>query len=238
MVLSTLFTLFRTGAIILLLNDYFKREYPERYNNFIIEFPLYLIYLYSKGQIMYGKLRRQINEFIDANPHIKKFVNDIYKSKSDDLEIEYIVDGKVSEKYKRTQSLPDRTEKDGSLLIFSDLSSSDKCIPKKIIGSEIKFDYKVSNIQFMLVEVKLNDNTYKINLKTDLFNYYIVDNVLDRNFFRYYLLNYIDAITGDDISSVSKYIVKIIDQNVAVKEFDITDTKFITIKENEYTVSE
>ncbi len=238
MVLSTLFTLFRTGAIILLLNDYFKREYPERYNNFIIEFPLYLIYLYSKGQIMYGKLRRQINEFIDANPHIKKFVNDIYKSKSDDLEIEYIVDGKVSEKYKRTQSLPDRTEKDDSLLIFSDLSSNDKCIPKKIIGSEIKFDYKVSNIQFMLVEVKLNDNTYKINLKTDLFNYYIVDNVLDRKFFRYYLLNYIDAITGDDISSVSKYIVKIIDQNVAVKEFDITDTKFITIKENEYTVSE
>ena len=81
-----------------------------------------MIYLYSKGQIIYGKLRCQIKEFIDANPHIKKFVNDnIYKSKSNDLEIEYIVDGKVSAKYKRTQSLPDRTDDDGSLFIFSDL---------------------------------------------------------------------------------------------------------------------
>jgi hypothetical protein len=238
MVLSTLFTLFRTGALILLLNDYFKREYPERYNNFIIEFPLYLIYLYSKGQIIYGKLHCQIKEFIDANPHIKKFVNDnIYKSKSNDLEIEYIVDGKVSAKYKRTQSLPDRTDNDGSLFIFSDLLSDNKCVPKKILGQEIKFDYKASNIQFMLMEVNLNDKNYIIHLKTDAYNYYVVDNVLDRKFLSYYLINY-HNVNYEDIKSIMVYDVKMIDHNVAVKDFNITDTKFITIKENEYTVSE
>lgn len=238
MVLSTLFTLFRTGALILLLNDYFKREYPERYNNFIIEFPLYLIYLYSKGQIIYGKLRRQIIEFIDSNPHIKKFVNEnIYKSKSNDLEIEYIVDGKVSAKYKRTQSLPDRSENDGSLLIFSDLVSSDKCIPKKIIGSEINFDYKASNIQFMLLEVILNDKNYIIHLKTESYNYYLVDNVLDRKFLSYYLMNY-HNVKYEEINTLMSYDVKMIDQNVSVKEFDITDKTFITFKENEYTISE
>jgi hypothetical protein len=236
MVLSTLFTLFRTGALILLLNDYFKREYPERYNNFIIEFPLYLIYLYSKGQIIYGKLHCQIKEFMNANPHIKKFVNDnIYKSKSNDLEIEYIVNGKVSAKYKRTQSLPDRSEND--LLIFSHLLSDNKCIPRKILAPEINFDYKMSNIQFMLLEVILNDKNYIIHLKTDAYNYYVVDNVVDRKFLSYYLINY-HNVNYEDIANITTYDVKMIDQNVAVKEYDITDTKFITVKENEYTVSE
>jgi hypothetical protein len=238
MVLSTLFTLFRTGALILLLNDYFKREYPERYNNFIIEFPLYLIYLYSKGQIMYAKLHSQIKEFIDANPHIKKFVNDnIYRSKSNDLEIEYIVNGKVTEKYKRTQSLPDRTENDGSLLIFSDLLSDNKCIPKKILGPEINFDYKMSNIQFMLLEVILNDKIYIIHLKTESYNYYLVNNVFDIKFLSYYLINY-HNVKYEDIANITTYGVKMVDQNVSVKEFIITATKFITIKENEYTISE
>jgi hypothetical protein len=238
MVLSTLFTLFRTGAIILLLNDYFKREYPERYNNFMIEFPLYLIYLYSKGQIMYSKLHSQIKAFIDANPDIKKFVNDnIYKSKTNDLEIEYIVNGNVAAKYKRTQSLPDRNEMDGDLLIFSDLLSENKCIPKKILGPEINFDYKVSNIQFMLLEVMLNDKNYIIHLKTESYNYYLVDNVLDRKFLSYYLMNY-HNVKYEDIKTIMTYDIKIIDQNVAVKEFDITDTNFLTIKENEYTISE
>ena len=241
MVLSTLFTILRTGALVFLLNDYFKRLYPAKYDNLLIEIPLQIIYLYSKCQIIYAKVHRQINEFIDANPHIKTFVDDFYKSKSnvDDLEIEYIVNGVIYTKYKRTQSLPDRTENDGSLLIFSDLSASDnKCIHKKILQNEINFDYKVAAVQFLLIELSLDDKTFIINLKTDTYNYYIVDNVIDKNFISYYLMKNYTVIIYEDIRSVEKYTIKMIDQNVNVKDIEITDTKFITIKENEYTVSE
>ena len=241
MVLSTLFTILRTGALVFLLNDYFKRLYPAKYDNLLIEIPLQIIYLYSKCQIIYAKVHRQINEFIDANPHIKTFVDDFYKSKSnvDDLEIEYIVNGVIYTKYKRTQSLPDRTENDGSLLIFSDLSASDnKCIHKKILQNEINFDYKVAAVQFLLIELSLDDKTFIINLKTDTYNYYIVDNVIDKNFISYYLMKNYTVIIYEDILSVEKYTIKMIDQNVNVKDIEITDTKFITIKENEYTVSE
>jgi len=245
MVLSTLFTILRTGAIVLLLNDYFKRVYPAKYDNLLIEIPLQIIYLYSKCQIIYAKVHRQINEFIDANPHIKTFIDDFYKSKSksndDDLEIEYIVNGVIYTKYKRTQSLPDRTENDGSLLIFSDLSASDnnnKCVHKKILQNEINFDYKVAAVQFMLMELSIDDKTFIINLKTDTYNYYIVDNVIDRKFISYYLMKNYTVITYEDIRCLTKYSLRIIDQNVNVKDIEITDTKFITIKENEYTVSE
>jgi hypothetical protein len=64
-----------------------------------------------------------------------------------------------------------------------------------------------------------------------------VENVLDRKFLSYYLMNY-HNVKYEDIANITTYDVKMIDQNVSVKEFDITDKTFITIKENEYTISE
>ena len=238
MVLSTLFTIFRTGALIILLNDYVKRNYPERYENLLIEIPLHLIYFYSKCQIMYAKLKKIVKEFIEANPPIQKFINDIYKSKSEIYEIEY-VNGEVVSKYKRTQSLPDRTENDGSLVIYSNLGTNDKCLNKKIIPLEINFDYQISKIQFILVELKFeSDNdtkSCKIVLKNDTYNYYIIDNILDKKFFVYYLRKYEPSIaTNSELNTVKEFIVKIIDHNVNVGLFTITDAQFITIKENDY----
>ena len=118
MVFSALFTILRTGTLFLLLNDYFKRTYPEKYDNLLIEIPLKLIYVYSKCQVIYTKLQRKINEYIDANPSLRLLIKDIYKSNySNDFEIEHIVKGIVVAKYKRSQTLP---EKDDSFFIYSD----------------------------------------------------------------------------------------------------------------------
>ena len=220
MVLSTLFSFFKTGVLLVLLNDYLKREYPAKYNNLLIEIPLQLIYVYSKCQIIYGKLHRQLSEFMAANPHI----SEIYNIAD---EIEYVVDGKIVATYKITHSLPENGG-DG-LLVYSDTKS--KCVPKKILSKEnIEFEYKISNVQFMLVELIINDSIYKINLKTEAFTYYIVGNKLDKRFFCYYLLKYNNLARSD-----ACYTVKIIDHNVSVKEFDITDSKYIIIQENDYT---
>ena len=87
----------------------------------------------------------------------------------------------------------------------------------------------------MLVEVKINDEAYKINLKTDKFNYYIVDNILDLKFFKYYLYNYqVCNLTTEEKDKINKIVVKIIDHNVNMRELEITDDKFIIIKKDDY----
>ena len=233
MVFSALFTILRTGTLFLLLNDYFKRTYPEKYDNLLIEIPLKLIYVYSKCQVIYTKLQRKINEYIDANPSLRLLIKDIYKSNySNDFEIEHIVKGIVVAKYKRSQTLP---EKDDSFFIYSDLS--EKCASKIIFHSKFDFNYKKSNIQFMMVECKfeLKSETkcYKIVLKSDTYNYYVVNNVLDNKFFKYYLRKYHPEL-GEAVIDIKQFSVKIIDQNVNIETFDITEEKSIIIEENKY----
>ena len=60
-------TLLRTGVLALLLNDYLKRNYPEKYQELIITFSYNLIYLYSRAQILYINLIRVINKKIEEN---------------------------------------------------------------------------------------------------------------------------------------------------------------------------
>ncbi len=90
--LSAFCTIFKTGVFLLLLNDYVKRTYPEKYESLLVEIPLKMIYIYSNCQIIYGKLQRKMNEFIENNPQVKKVINDIYKlGGKEALEIEYII---------------------------------------------------------------------------------------------------------------------------------------------------
>ena len=254
-ILSTLFTTFKTVVFFFLLNDYVKRTYPEKYESLLVEIPMKLIYIYSNCQIIYGKLKDRVNEFIENNPQAKEAINNIYKMSGKafglyniDLEIEYIVNGELCEKYKRTQSLPDVIEKNDVLLIFSDLTSGEKCVNKKILQSEINFDYKISNIQFILLELKLvfkiadqenDENTYKVVLKSDTYNYYVVNNVLDQKFFKYYLRTYFpDTVTRETFVNIDIINVKIIDQDVNIKTFALTEENSIILKENEYIICE
>lgn len=239
---SALFAVLKTSALLILLNDYFKRTYPEKYETLLVEIPLQMIYIYSKCQIMSGKIQRKVNEFIDANPPIKKFINDIYKcSDTRDLEIEYIVNGDVSGKYKRTQSLPDTRDKANEMLIFSDLSTNEKCVNKKILQPDIDFTYKISSVQFILFEVrfvvKTETKCIVVLLKSDTYNYYIVNNIIDKNFLKYYLKNYAsDSVISEEINEINTFHVKVIDNDVNIETFDIKGENCLIVKESEYII--
>jgi hypothetical protein len=188
------------------------------------------------------KVQRKVNEFIEANPHIKKIINDIYKySDSRDLEIDHIVNGEVSGKYKRTQALPDARENADEMLIFSDLSTSEKCVNKKILQPNIDFNYEISNVQFILFEVKFDLKTESkcvaLVLKSDTYNYYIVNNVIDIKFLKYYLKNHASVLmTSGEINEIATFHVKMIDNDVNIQTFDIKDENSVIIKENEYII--
>ena len=86
----------------------------------------------------------------------------------------------------------------------------------------------------MLCELVVGEKTYKINLKSDIenYNYYLVDNIINKKFLIYYLIEFYNE---DFNKSTDKFILKLIDHNVNICEIDITDnSNYIQIKKDSY----
>jgi hypothetical protein len=79
---------------------------------------------------------------------------------------------------------------------------------------------------FVLVEVIVDSVTYKVDLKNDDVNFYVVGNLLNDMYINYLLYN----IHG--LENVTKYSVKILDQNVTSVDFD--ETKSLKFNKTDY----
>jgi hypothetical protein len=238
-IINSLFTLLKTTAIIIYLNDYFKNNYPETHEQILINISFNVIYFYSKGQIVFHKSCKYINNFIEGNPYCKKIVDEIYKKNICQNEICQIKNDQIYIKYFTDIGDIKFEDEQDSFYIFSDnINEVNKCVNKIILHSQpFITNYESSNIKFMLVEVKIDDKIFKIDLKTDSENFYIINNILDKRFFTYYLKNYQLYNFRDDESNnitLDKLYIKIIDNNVNIRELEITDDKFIIIKKDEY----
>ena len=115
-------------------------------------------------------------------------------------------------------------------IIYSDYDSKNVCTNKKIIVkdsttsncSDNDFIYEVSDIKFFLVELKFGEkNSHKIELKTDEFNFYVVGNSFNKQFFIYYLKQILKI--SEEIKDDDKFNLKILDHNVNTVELDFTD---------------
>ena len=78
-IFNSLFTFLKTTAVLIYLNEYFKNTYPQKYQETLINVSFKLVYLYSKGQLVFFKVHKNVSNFIDSNPHIKKLVDEICK---------------------------------------------------------------------------------------------------------------------------------------------------------------
>jgi hypothetical protein len=234
MLISELLSFLKTATFLILLNDYFKRNFPERYEEILVNVSFHLINMYSQSQIFYVKIYSKITKFIEANPYLKKKFDEIYKKNIQQNEIYQIKnDGQIHIKYYTDNSENYFEHDDSSIYLFSD--NQNKCVNKVILHSQpFLTDYEVSNIKFLLVEIKIDNKAYKVDLKTDEYNYYIVNNILDKKFFVYFFRNYqLYQFTDTDYDSI-KFVIKILDHNCNLREFEITDDKFIIIKKDDY----
>jgi len=117
---------------------------------------------------------------------------------------------------------------DYDFAIYSDLKINTTCENKKIFqnNEHLTEEYETSNIQFMLIELLVGEKkTFKITLKNEKYNFYIVENMLSKDFFTYYLKNIHDDkfdLTEESIKE-DKITIKIIDHDVNKLEFDLTD---------------
>ena len=85
------------------------------------------------------------------------------------------------------------------------------------------------------MEFKIGDNEpYKVDLKTDKFNYYLVGNKFTKQFFIFYLKNYLEIKEIKD----DKVNLKIIDHDINTFEIDFTDkNESIVLEKNGYQLS-
>jgi len=238
MVFSYIFSLLKSGLFIVLLNDYFKRVHPEKYEDVIVTTTLKFIYLYSKLQIITNKAYSSAKQIILSNPRVAELLAE-YRFKTNSI-YEFILDEKIiysinSKKIYNNTELPTNYD----FIVFSDsnnVTSGNRYINKillKTIPQTQCIMYELSDIKFMLIEVKINDKTIKLNFKTDEYNYYISDNIFDYKFFKYFLKKYhINEIKDVNEEILKGMTINILDNNVNNIEYGVSEC--IQLKKNEY----
>jgi len=94
---------------------------------------------------------------------------------------------------------------------------------------QILDDYKQSTIKFFSIELEYKKAIHSIELTNENYNHYIVNNVLNKVFFKYYLTNVLNIEIDKNIFD---YKLVVIDHNVNVVE--LTQNDSLIIKENNY----
>jgi hypothetical protein len=92
-------------------------------------------------------------------------------------------------------------------------------------------DYKYSNIRFFALDLTYKNETHSIDLKNENCNHYIVNNVLNKEFFNYYLTNVLDV---EIDKNNFDYKVALVDHNVNMVE--LTPNDYLIINENDYEI--
>jgi len=241
----SIYTIIKKVIFYKLLHDYIKVNYPEQYNYVFINLGYYSLYVFTKFQIIFNKTNKQITSVINNSPFLTTLIQKINITKNP-FDLEFIKNGEiidscyVSSFYKSNMKINEETFEKCDFAVFSDYeNSNDNCVNKKIINSTSNIDLncKTSNIKFILFEVSINGKDYKIDLKNENYNYYVIDNIIDFNFIIYYLnYFYLLSLSNDEICSKSKngdYKIKIIDNNANIVEINKISVS-IQIKENNY----
>ena len=185
-----------------------------------------VVYFYSSCQIGYNKYIhsnfRCLYNFLNCNQ------NEIIQFKNN----------KTTKKYYKTNTdnyFNDNLDVESIYIFVDNKRIKNNCANKIISRSCITFpDYEISNIQFMLIETTINNKVYQIFLKTETYNYFIVDNIFDIHFFKFYFQNYCQM---TDIDTLENIKLKILDNNITmVDNIDISSQNYIIIKKDEYII--
>ena len=227
-------SLLNTLLYIMLFADVLERRFPNEFKRIMIEITINCIYAFSKLQIYFSQTNTTINRIIDSNPTLSKLKNDvkIFLKQDNSVKEEYIKNGKPI-----IRTICD----DYDFRIFSCYSESG-LINKKLVYEEetvkdISFDSETTDIKFMLIELQIGEKeVHKIDLKSDKFNYYLVGNKFNKQFFIYYLRQYLNV--NKEINDSDKISLKILDHNVNTIHLDLTDKNAsLELEKNNYKLN-
>jgi len=214
------------------LHEYLSLKYPMEYNDFRIQCGYYLVYYFSKVQLMYFKI----------HPHIVKGLEPFFQDKPFIEDVEFIKDGEVlySCSYEEVNGLNSTTlPTDFDFMVYSQMDSEVKCINKKMFYSLPVTFHKIekTDYHFMLTEVIIGNESIKIDLLTGCVNYFIVRNRIDEKFIFYYLKKFEPWVFDKySLEEIQKYQLTIIDHSINVKE--LTKDSQIIFHKSSYEIIE
>jgi len=226
-------SLLNTLLYIMLFADVLERRFPNEFKRIMIEITINCIYAFSKLQIYFSQTNNSINRIIDSNPTLTKLKNDvkIFLKQDKSVKKEYIKDGKTI-----VQNISDEYD-----FVIITSHSETGSLYKKIIykGENVNNDLtEESDIKFMLLELQIgeNANLYKVDLKSDKFNYYLVGNKFNKQFFIYYLRKYFNL--NKEINDDDKISLKILDHNVETVLLEFADKNAsLELEKNNYRLN-
>lgn len=238
MILGLLFELGKTAALVFLMNDYFIKKYPDEHNKFLMDIAFNVIYTYSYCQIL-------VNKGISYIAVKTPFLVELFKHNEKKVStIHFVKDNSVVELSLTNFSLNKLDFKipEHNFIVYTDGETKPNNI-KIIRNADIlneKIQFEKSNIKFMLVECIIDEKIYIIELSNEKYNFYVKDNIFDKQFFLYYLSNihpdknYIE----DNIFQRDDITLKIIDHNVYIKtiEFKNDNNQYIKLNEKNYEI--
>uniref|UniRef100_A0A6C0E160 Uncharacterized protein n=1 Tax=viral metagenome TaxID=1070528 RepID=A0A6C0E160_9ZZZZ len=200
-----------------------------------------LIYFYSKVQLLCVKLNTKLFAVLliisDNSTKILRKYNisvkplslhqfDFYNngnligSKTFNNELKLTIDVDLK------QELENMFSKQYNFIIYSDLSNLNKeySINKvlyQVIPDEIY--YQVSNVKFIGLILFYQDADIHINLSTNEYNFYVVNNIFDKYFIIYFIKNILKN-QCIDTKNIFQYKLTLYDQNAEIKTLDESDT--------------
>ena len=238
----SLFEFGKTLVLGILFHDYFKRNYPSKYREICIDLVFNTIYVYSWCEI---KLKNGFQYIENNNPETAKFIRNFFNTTPKTLDIEFIKDNQIvnissKHQYLNSEGLCDIPHYD--FVLYSDTSETPCNIKimhltsKWCLLNPETYDYELSTIKFILLEFIVGEKSYKIDLATNKYNFYVKGNILDKNFFLYYLRNIHsdELIFEDDDIQLDEITIKIIDHNVNIKKISLTEDVTQCIKIDTY----
>ena len=237
MILLSLIELLKTSALIFLLNDYFIRNHPNRHNEICIDIAFNIIYVYSYCQMLFNN---NIIYLQNKAPVLFNFFTKLFKNNNKNFNIEIIKDSSIVAFSSKDVFLNEINFKipECDFIVYTDgetypsnIKIIRDCESKMILNEKI-YEYEKSDIKFILVECIIFDKTYVIELSSDKYNFYIKDNILDFNFFLYYLHYFHkDEIFFEE--QINNMTLKIMDHNVDIQTIYFTKGSNQVIKLNE-----
>lgn len=204
------------------LYNFFDRQFPTEHKiftnqvtNLFVNASYNCIYYFSKFQIFYMNAKNNLNLFIEINPVLSKIRDEInniiFKKNESRFVIQYVNNGTTYDK-----PIEEFDFIINSLLIKDTIMR--RLFYKKY---EIDNSFLESNIKFILIEFKIGENTYKIDLTLDHFNYYLVGNKFTKEFFIFYIKNHLHI--HSKINNNDDCNIKIIDHDVNSIQVDFTE---------------
>lgn len=191
------------------------------------------LYIYSLGNIQFNKINRQfilLLSYLKENKILTEtiIINTFILIDANGNKINEIMSNKNNIEFIKLEC----NKHNYSGLGLMDKNTETKCVNNVFYTSfPTTFDYKLSNISFMSIELEHENKIHSINLKNNKYNYYIVNNCLNKMFFKYYIKNVLKTQINTDTFD---YKLSIIDNNVNI--ITLLPNQYILILEDDYQI--